>query len=129
MNRDYKPKNYNSVSPYFIVAGAEKLIDLVSFIFDAKVLRRFDMPDGTIMHIEVQIDDSIIMLGEASEQFPANTLLTHIYVPNVDAVFAKAIEAGCEVIGHPKTQAGDTDKRGTFKDFAGNMWSVASAID
>jgi uncharacterized glyoxalase superfamily protein PhnB len=65
------------------------------------------------------------MLGSASEQYPALSLVVHVYVPNVDEVFEKAIKAGCVSIEEPK-QKGDPDKRGTFKDFAGNMWSVAT---
>jgi uncharacterized glyoxalase superfamily protein PhnB len=59
MNKAFKPAGYNSVSPYFIVNGAQKFIDLMKKIFDAKELRRYDMPDGTIMHAEIQIDDSV----------------------------------------------------------------------
>lgn len=69
MNKDFKPKNYNSVSVYFIVNSAQKFIDLLAEIFDAKELRRDDMSDGTIMHAEIQIDDSVIMLGDSSDKF------------------------------------------------------------
>lgn len=128
MNSDFKPKGYNSVSPYFIVAGAQKLVDLVKKIFDAKELRRFDMPDGMIMHIELQIDDSVIMLGDASEKYPAITQLLHVYVRNVDETFKKAIAGGCEIVESPTQKEGDPDKRGTFKDFAGNMWSIGTQL-
>lgn len=123
---NFKPNGYNSVSPYFIVNGAEKFIALMAEIFDATVSRRYDMPDDSIMHAEIQIDDSIIMLGEASERFPAVPMVMHVYVPDVDATFQRAITAGCEVIQAPKTQENDPDKRGTFKDFAGNMWSIGT---
>lgn len=128
MNKDYKPKSYNSLSPYFIVDGAQKLVDLLKKVFNATELRRFDMPDGTIMHIELKIDDSIIMMGDASEKFPAIRQLVHIYVPNVDEVFQKAIAAGCISVEPPKQQEGDPDKRGTFKDFAGNTWSIGTQL-
>lgn len=128
MSKPFKPKNYNSVSPYFIVEGAQKFIDLMKVIFDAKELRRFEMPDGTIMHAEIQIDDSVIMLCNSSEKFPPVTLVMHVYVPNVDETFNKAINAGCEIIEQPKQREGDPDRRATFKDFAGNMWSVGSQL-
>jgi PhnB protein len=70
MNKPFRPTGYNSVSPYFIVKGAKKFMDLMKEIFNAKELRRYVMPDGTIMHAEMQIDDSVIMLGDASEKFP-----------------------------------------------------------
>lgn len=128
MNKNFKPTGYNSVSPYFIVNGAQKFIDLMKQIFNAKVLRRYDMPDGTIMHAEIQIDDSVIMLGNSSDKFPPVPLVMHVYVSNVDETFDKAINAGCEIVEQPKEREGDPDRRATFKDFAGNMWSVGTQI-
>jgi uncharacterized glyoxalase superfamily protein PhnB len=128
MTKEFKPSGYNSVSPYFIVKGAQKFIDLMKDIFNAKELRRYDMPDGSIMHAEIQLDDSVIMLGESSDKFPPVAIVIHVYVPNVDEVFAKAIKAGCEVIEQPKEQEGDPDRRATFKDFAGNMWSIGTQL-
>jgi len=129
MDKDFKPEGYNSVSPYFIVNGAQKLIDILKEIFNAKELRRYDMLDGTIMHTELKIDDSIIMLGDSSEKFPPVQLVMHVYVPNVDETFDKAIKAGCEVIEQPKQRENDPDRRATFKDFAGNMWSVGTQLN
>ncbi len=126
MNKPFKPGEYNSVSPYFIVNGAQKLADLLKVIFNAVEKRRFDKPDGSIMHMEMQLDDSIIMMGDASEQYPANTLIMHVYVPDVEETFKRAIQAGCDSIEEPKIREGDPDRRGTFKDFAGNMWSIGT---
>jgi uncharacterized glyoxalase superfamily protein PhnB len=126
MGKQFKPIGYNSVSPYFIVNGGQKFIDLVKAIFNATELRRYDMPDGSIMHAEIQIDDSVIMIGDSSEKFPPVQLVMHVYVPNVDETFQKAVDAGCEVVEQPTQREGDPDKRGTFKDFAGNMWSVGT---
>jgi len=129
MNKNFKPTDYNSVSPYFIVNGAQKFIDLMKLIFAAKEIRRYDLPDGKIMHAEIKIDDSIIMLGDSSDKYPPISLVMHVYVPNVDETFQKAVDAGCEVIEQPKVREGDPDKRATFKDFAGNMWSVGTQME
>jgi PhnB protein len=128
MNIQFKPTGYNSVSPYFIVSGAQKFIDLMKRIFDAKELRRYDRQDGTIMHAEIQIDDSVIMIGDSSDKFPPVCLVMHVYVPNVDETFDKAINAGCEIVERPKELESDPDRRATFKDFAGNMWSVGTQL-
>lgn len=128
MNPDFKPNGYNSASPYFIVDEAQKLIDFLIYVFDAKQLRRYDRNDGSIMHAEIKIDDSVIMLSNSTKEYPAMRLVMHVYVPNMDEIFEKAISAGCEIIDKPKTREGDPDKRGTFKDFAGNMWSVATQV-
>ena len=128
MNKEFKPANYNSASPYFIVNGAQKLIDLMKKIFNAKELRRYDMPDGTIMHAEIQIDDSVIMLGDSSDKFPPIPMVMHVYVANVDETFEIAIKAGCEIVEQPNQREGDPDRRATFKAFAGNMWSVGTQL-
>ncbi len=124
MKKPFKPAGYNSVSPYFIVDDADRFIRLMKQIFDAKMLREYRMQNGSIMHAELQIDDSVIMLGNASEQFPAVPIVIHVYVPDVDATYKKAIDAGCEIVEPPTEKEGDPDRRATFKDFAGNMWSV-----
>lgn len=128
MNIEFKPHGYNSVSPYFIVNGAQRFIDLMKEIFDAKVVRRYDMEDGTIVHAEIQIDDTVIMLGDSSDTYAPVALVIHVYVPNVDITFERAIKAGCESIETPKERESDPDRRATFKDFGGNMWSVGTQV-
>ena len=129
MNKRFKPINYNSVSPYFILNDAKKFIKLMQEIFEAKELRCYYRPDGTILHAEIQSDDSVIMLGDSSDKFPPIQLVMHVYVRNVDDTFGKAIKAGCEVLERPKELGGeDPDRRGTFKDYAGNMWSVGTQL-
>lgn len=122
----FKPADYNSVSPYLVVAGAQELIDFLSAVFDARVTRRYDNPDGSIMHAEVMLDDSIVMLGDSSSDYPANTLLIHVYVPDVDEVFRRAMAAGGIEDQAPQQRAGDPDRRGSFKDLAGNTWAIAT---
>lgn len=70
MKTDFKPTGYNSVSPYIIVKGAQRCMDLMHKLLDGKQLRPYDRSDGTIMHAEIQIDDSIVILAEATDQFP-----------------------------------------------------------
>nr|WKN40145.1 VOC family protein [Tunicatimonas sp. TK19036] len=128
MNPPYKPSGYNAVSPYFVVNGAQKLISLFKQVFDATELRRYNRPDGSVMHAELKIDDSVLMISDASEQFPPLQQLVHIYVQDVDLIFQKAIDAGCEAIDPPKEREGDPDRRGSFKDPANNFWSIATQM-
>jgi uncharacterized glyoxalase superfamily protein PhnB len=123
---EFKPKGYNSVSPYFIVDKAQRLIDLLEEIFGATQLRRFDLPNGSIMHAELKIDDSVIMLADSSPAYPANKFLIHVYVPDVFKTFAKALELGCKSIEEPVSKKDDPDIRGTFEDFAGNLWAIGT---
>ena len=129
MKPNFKPDGYNSVSPYFVVDGAKKLIELLVKTFDAEELRKYDMPDGTIMHAEIRIDDSVLMFGNSSAQFPPNKLLTHIYVSDVEKTFQKAVDLGFEPLEKPKEREGDPDRRGSLRDFAGNIWSIATQVN
>jgi uncharacterized glyoxalase superfamily protein PhnB len=124
--KQYMPQGYNAVSPYLVVPGAQKMIDFLKEVFKAKELRRYENPDGSIMHAEVMIDDSVIMMGDASPYYPPNQLLIHVYVSDVDQVFKRAVEAGAEPEQNPQQKEGDPDRRGSFKDFAGNTWAVGT---
>lgn len=128
MEKQFKPIDYTSVSPYLIVDGAQQLIDMLKQVFDAKEKRRYDKANSKIMHVEVQIDDSIIMIADSTDEYPAYQLWLHVYVANVDNTFNKAIDYGCEPVNHPTQKEGDPDRRGTFKDFAGNHWSIATQV-
>lgn len=126
MKQSFKPSSYNSVSPYFVVDGAQRFIDFLKEVFDAKELRRYDLPEGSIMHAEVMIDDSVLMIADSNEKYPPHQLMVHVYVRDAWATFRKAIEAGCEVVEEPVQKENDPDLRGSFKDFAGNFWSVGT---
>ncbi|WP_200864728.1 VOC family protein [Arcticibacter svalbardensis] len=125
----YKPEQYNSLSPYLIVDDAQKLVDLLKIVFDAKELRRFDHENGNIAHIELRLDDSILMISNSTDIYPANTTMLHIYVPDVFKTFDLAIKNGCEIIERPLNKEGDPDTRGSFYDFAGDYWAVSTQIN
>lgn len=122
----YKPDNYNSLSPYLIVDNAQKLVDLLIVIFDAKILRRYDRDEGKIAHIELQLDDTVIMISDSTENYRAHMTMLHIYVPDVFKTFDKAIDNGCTLIEKPVNKQGAPDTRGSFYDFAGNYWAVST---
>ena len=123
----YKPSGYPSVSPYLVVEDGQRLIDFLEEVFDGRVARRHERPDGSLMHAEVRIDDAIVMLGEATGEWKARPSMIHIYVEDVDAIFQRAIEAGAVVEQEPKLGTdGDTDKRGGFLGPCGNSWWVST---
>jgi PhnB protein len=128
MDKAYKPSGYNSVSPYFIVDGAQKLIDFLVQLFDGKELRKYKREDGTVMHAEVKIDDSVVMISDATDEYPPVTIIMHVYVPDVNTTYIKALKLGASELQKPKNNEGDPDNRGTFLDFAGNMWSVSTQL-
>ena len=127
MNPPPKPEGYSSVSPYLVVDGAQRVIDFLKQTFGATELRRFDKPDGSIMHAEVRIDDTVIMLADGGEAWPAFPAFIHVYVPDVDATYRRALAAGGVSVQEPQ-QRGDPDRRGGVKDPAGNTWWMATQV-
>ena len=123
----YKPENYNTVSPYLIVADALATIAFLERVFDAAEIRRFPRPDGKLMHAEVRIDDTVVMLADSVEGWPPVPSYVHVYVADVDAVYQRALEAGAESVQEP-VQKQDEDKRGGVKDSGGTTWWIATRV-
>lgn len=130
MSQSFKPASYNSVSPYLIVTDATATIQFLVEVFGAKEIRRFaDPQSGRIMHAEVQLDDTVIMLGDCIEgMWPAVAAHVHVYVPDVDATYAKALKHGAVSVQEPVKKQ-DEDKRGGFKDSGGTTWWVGTKVD
>lgn len=126
MEIPFKPEGYNSLSPYLIVDNAPKLVALLQTIFGATVLRRYDHKDGKIMHIELRIDDTVLMISDSTAAYPSRQTMLHLYVPDVFATFQLAIDNGCEAIEKPINKEGDPDIRGAFYDYAKNYWALAT---
>ena len=124
----WKPAGYTSVAPYVLAAGAQQVIDFAARVFGAEVLRRYDRPDGTIMHAELRIDDTVVMLAEATADWPTVPTMLHVYVEDVDESFRRALAAGATAIQEP-TQGDDPDRRCGVRDPAGNSWWLATQID
>ncbi|WP_224368319.1 VOC family protein [Hyalangium versicolor] len=127
MKKPYKPEGYASVSVYMMADGVQRVIDFLKKTFDAEELRRFEGPNGKIMHAEVRIDDTVVMLSEGGGQFPAFPVWLHVYVPDVDATYRRALAAGGVSVQEP-VKKDDPDKRGGVKDPAGNTWWIATQV-
>jgi uncharacterized glyoxalase superfamily protein PhnB len=122
----WKPEGYPSVSPYLICPDPEKLIAFLVDVFDALHVRRFDRPDGSLMHAEMRIDDSIIMVGGGATQHLSSEVHIHLYVPDAQQVYDRALAQGAEALQQPMRKSAEDDLRGGFKDPAGNIWWVAT---
>lgn len=124
---NFKPDGYTSVAPYLTVNGARETIDFLVQVFDAIPLRMIPGSDGRIAHGEVRIDDTVIMLTDATQDWPAVASHVHVYVEDVDRTFERAIAAGASIV-KPPVQEDDTDKRGGFIDNGGTTWWVSTQI-
>ena len=123
----HKPGGYSSVSPYLIVDGADDTIAFLVKVFGAVELRRFSAPDGQLVHAEVRIDDTVVMLADAVPQWPAVPAHVHVYVPDVDATYRRALEVGATSVQEPVKKE-DEDKRGGVKDAGGTTWWIATRV-
>jgi PhnB protein len=124
------PPGYHTITPYLAVRDAARLIDFLKQAFDAKAVETVKTPDGAVMHAEVQVGDSKLMigqmdpkdLGERNSFMPA---MLYMYVSDVDAVYKKAVEAGGKVVMEPIDQFYG-DRSGAIEDMAGNQWWIAT---
>lgn len=123
----YKPEQYTSVAPYLVVDGAQATVDFLRAVFNAEPLRMIPGDDGKLRHGEVRIDDTVVMLADALDGWPAIASHVHVYVADVDAVFARALAHGATAVQEP-VQKDDEDKRGGFRDPGGTTWWVGQQV-
>ena len=123
----YKPAGYTSVAPYLTVNGAQATIDFLVAVFGAVPLT-IQRRDDKIQHGEVRIDDTVVMLTDAVEGWPAVSSNVHVYVKDVDATFKRAISHGATSVQEP-VRKDDADKRGGFRDNGGTTWWVGQQME
>ena len=123
----YKPDGYTSVAPYLIVPDAAATIRFLQHVFGATPLGAYPDGHGRLMHAEVRIDDTVLMLADSAPEWPPVPASVHVYVPDVDAVHAKAVAFGAESVQTP-VQKDDDDKRGGVKDAGGTTWWIGTRV-
>lgn len=121
----WKPSSYSSVSPYLICTNAKDTLEFLVAAFGAERLRYISRPDGTNMHAEARIDDTVIMLSDATENWPSVGSHVHVYVEDVDDAYLRALRAGAKSIMVP-IKKDDEDKRGGVMDLGGTTWWIAT---
>lgn len=130
------PEGYHTLNAYIIVKGAARAIEFYERALGAQELFRFPMPDGRLGHAELQIGDSRLMLADEMAEMPdcitreprglgGTTFGLHVYVPDVDAAFQRAVAAGATVRRPVKDQFYG-DRSGTFEDPFGHIWTLST---
>lgn len=127
MAPDYKPQGYTSVSPYLVVSGAERSIEFLVRAFGAEEVRRFADGSGRIVHAELRLDDTIVMIADGTEGWPPVPCHVHLYLPDVDAAYRRALEAGGAAV-QPPAKKDDDDRRGGVRDPGGTTWWIATRV-
>ncbi|MBI4752172.1 MAG: VOC family protein [Acidobacteria bacterium] len=122
------PEGYHTVTPYLVVENAEKLLEFLTSAFDAKVTFCTRHSDGAVGHAEVKIGDSMIMIGEAGPQSQPMPSMLYLYVPDTDATYKQAVEAGGISIMEPANQFYG-DRNAGVKDHCGNQWWIATHVE
>jgi uncharacterized glyoxalase superfamily protein PhnB len=128
MKPNFVPSGYTIVSPYLVVTDAPATIEFTKRVFSATELRRFSTPDGRIAHAEVRIGDTVVMLGQATADWPAAGAHVHVFVPDVDATYKLALASGAQSVQEP-VKGQDEDKRGGVKDAGGTTWWIATRVE
>lgn len=130
------PKGYHTVTPSIVVAGAAKAIEFYKKAFGAQEVMRFPGPDGkTIMHAEIRVGDSNIMLGDEMPEQGARGPKTiggtpvsfFIYGDDVDAAWKRAVDAGAKPI-MPLADQFWGDRTGCLEDPFGHHWWLAQHV-
>ncbi|HLV26159.1 MAG TPA: VOC family protein [Gemmatimonadales bacterium] len=129
------PEGYHTVTPSIVVRNLNDALDFYQAAFGAEVLYRMTGPDGSVMHAEMRIGDSIIMLGPESEQWGSKSPLSTngnpqsllLYVADADAAVDKAVKAGA-IISSPLEDAFWGDRYGKVTDPFGHDWAIATHL-
>lgn len=122
----FRRPNFPNIAPYFLVNGAPQFISFLVSAFEGTERLRVPRPDGSVMHAEVAIGNSVIEMGDANEQYSQRLMTTHLYVPDADATYARALEAGAIPIYAPTDDHPSGDRWGAAKDPFGNTWYIAT---
>lgn len=122
------PEGFHTVTPYLVCEGIPRLLDFLPEALGAVELERTVAPSGRVMHALVKVGDSLVMMGEAMEGFPAAPASLYLYVPDVDALYARAVAAGGVSVMEPADQFYG-DRNAGVKDPSGNTWWMATHIE
>jgi uncharacterized glyoxalase superfamily protein PhnB len=121
---EIKTPHYNKVNPFVIIkGGATRFIDFVERVFDAEENKQVRTPDrdGTLIHAEVQIGDSMILLADSKEDWPFTPSFLQVYVSNAQETLDRAEKEGAQVITNVSIFYNGL-KLARFKDKWGNIW-------
>ena len=125
------PEGFHSISPYLLIDGAAEAIEFYKEAFGAEETVRLPTPDGKLAHAEIRIGDSTIMLADAPpdksspKKLGDTPVMLHLYVPDVDAVFAQAVKAGATV-ERPVSDQFYGDRNGDLIDPFGHRWGIST---
>lgn len=122
------PKGYNTLTPFLVVTNGEEIIEFLKNAFEAEEMYRMTGPDNGIMHAELKLGNSMIMIGEAMADNKPWPNMLYFYTKDVDSVYQKALDAGAKSVNEPANHYYG-DRNAGVMDPAGNMWWIATHIE
>jgi PhnB protein len=122
------PEGYHTVTPYLTVADAEAQIDFLKRAFGAEEKYRHTDDKGHVGHAEVKVGDSMVMIGQARDQWTPRQASFYLYVPDIDAVYNRAVAAGGKSLREPRNEAYG-DRSGGIEDNQGNQWWIGTHVE
>jgi PhnB protein len=121
------PEGLRSVQPYLHLREAHKMIPFLEAVFGAEALGVHKSPEGAVMHATIRIGNATLEIDEAHGEFQPMPCHLHVYVPDTDAVYARAMQAGATSIEPPR-DAPYGDRAAGVKDVWGNSWFIATYL-
>jgi len=125
--KTYRPEGLADVNVYMHPLRAEPVINFLKRAFGARELGKYASPDGVVHHAEIRVGDSVVEMGEAHGKYPPMPTMFYVYVPDCDAVYQRALQAGATSIAEPVDHPYG-DRSGGVKDAFGNQWYIATHI-
>jgi len=122
------PAGFHSVTPYLLVPDVAKEMEFLKKALGATERYQMPGPNGRVMHAEVQIGDSIVMMGQPQNEADLGKAMLYVYVPDVDATYEKCLAAGGTSVREPKTQFYG-DRSAGVRDPFGNDWGIATHVE
>ena len=122
------PPGQTNVSPYLVAENASGLLEFVKTVFGGEEGCVMRGPNEIIMHGEVRIGESVIMLADSCEHAKPATANLHVYVPDIDDAYQRALNAGAESEREPADQFYG-DRSASVKDAFGNTWHIATHVE
>jgi PhnB protein len=125
---NYVPREYKTINVLLMVKDAHRALEFYNRAFGAEVVMKLEDPNGVIIHAEMRIDDTIIMLAETSVVHKDAGVVLQLYTGDVEGLIENAIKAGAEEIT-PIEKQFYGDRAGRVKDPFGHHWIVATHVE
>ncbi|MEV6281460.1 VOC family protein [Kribbella sp. NPDC051770] len=119
---------YTTLAPWVVTDDTGALLDFVTKVFDGEELARVQTEDGLIDHAEIRVGDTVLLAFDRRPDWPSMPSLLRIFVPDADAAFARAVEAGARIVTDLSTAAWG-DRGGRIRDPWGNIWWVVAHVE